>query len=476
MNEPSSEQPSVSATVPSILIVDDEEDVRSSLRRVLKLDRYLVEEAGSLSEIMSREDLPSFFAVILDRKLPDGNADEVLEDLKNKAPETDILIVTGFTDLHGTLAALRHGAEDYLIKPVNPDDLRASLTRLLRLREMRRALLESEARQSGILGAAPLGIFTLDGNGLIESANPAVEGLFGASVERMTGKLMRDLLVEPQKEVWDKRFREVFAGRFKGAVGEEYMARKACGKRFPVSVTLSRVELPNKAPVVTAHVEDITERKQLESDVLEASEDERQRIAQDLHDGLASHLTGVSLLCRMLAEQVEGTPSQTAHQIGDLIDEGIQQARAVARGLYPVDDDSEGLMNSLSQFAARLRRDLKVDCRFECRIPVLLEDNVMANHLYRIAQEAVNNALKHGEADKIVIELMSEQDQICLRIVDDGKGIDEKAMVPPKKGVGLRSMAYRTRLIQGTFQLAPADGGGVEVSCVVPRTQEVGES
>lgn len=454
---------------PTILIVDDEEDVRSSLRRVLKLDRYAVEEAGSLTELLAHEDLSRFFSIILDRKLPDGTSDEVLPQLKERAPNTDILIVTGFTDLDGTLTALRHGAEDYLIKPVDPDELRASLRRLARLREVRTALHESEARHAGILESAPMGILTIDLEGVVESINPAIAKIFGFPAERVVNAPIAQLMAPSHVPTWNKWFRSIVHGEATGTIAHELMGQQYTGEAFPISLTLSEVKLPHRR-VITVIIEDITERKRLESDVLQASEDERQRIAQDLHDGLASHLTGISLLCRTLADQVEGTQATTANQIGDLIDEATQQARMVARGLYPVENDPEALMNSLARFASQMRHDLKVDCRFECSVPVVMTDNTVANHLYRIAQEAVNNALRHGQAEQVVINLEQPADEplrLCIR--DNGRGLDPQEISQGcSQGLGIRSMAYRAGLMHGTFQLLPRDEGGVEVTCVIP--------
>ena len=311
----------------SILLVDDEADVRSGLRRVLKLDGYAVLEEDSLAAMMAREDLECFSCIILDRKLADGYADDVLPELKSRAPETDIIIVTGYTDLQGTLAAMRHGAEDYLLKPVDPDDLRAALRRMIRLKEMKAALRESEARHRGILETASVGILTLDDKGSVESVNQAAEAIFGFACGDLLRRPMSTLLAASHQETWENSFQSVLGSEAKRAVGQELLGRRQGGRAFPVAVTLSRVVLPGRR-LVTVIIEDITERKQLEKDVLKASEDERQRIAQDLHDGLASHLTGISLICRMLEGQLDAEHTKTANQIGDLIDEAIQQLTA----------------------------------------------------------------------------------------------------------------------------------------------------
>ncbi len=454
----------------TVLVVDDEADVRSSLRRILKLDGYEVSEAGSVGEMLALDNLEAYHCIILDRKLPDGSADEVLPALKERTPDADILIVTGYTDLQGTLSALRHGAEDYLIKPVDPDDLRTSIRRLTQLRRMRSALQESEARYRGMLETVPVGVLTMDADGRVESANPAVEAITGYRPEDLIGDAASRLIAPTHQEHWQDLLAQDNSGEAR--IGRELMARRKSGDIYPVAVTVGKAMLPN-GTLNTVILEDITGRKQLERDVLRASEDEKHRIAQDLHDGLASHLTGVSLLCQMLTEGDEGPHTAMARQISDLIEEGIHQARTVARGLYPVEDHAEGLMDALGKFAERIRADLKLDCRFDCPEPVLVADNGVATHLYRIAQEATNNAIRHANASQIAISLKQDGDQIVLRIRDNGTGIrDQRPSQGQSKGIGLRTMAYRAGLLRGTLEIAPAAPEGTVVRCAAPLPGE----
>ncbi len=128
----------------AVLVVDDEPDMVSGLRRLLSLDSYQVETAGSIAEMMDRPDWSNFFAVLLDRKLPDGYAEDVLPQLKDAAPEVAVIIITGYGDLDSTIAALRNGASDYILKPVNPDALRASLARMVHLKRAEQRALQAE--------------------------------------------------------------------------------------------------------------------------------------------------------------------------------------------------------------------------------------------------------------------------------------------------------------------------------------------
>lgn len=130
-----------------VLVIDDDPDTRSNLCDILELDDYHVETAGTVAEVLKRKDLDRVSAILLDRQLPDGNAEELLPHLRQLAPEAAVLVVPGYADLQGAIAALRQGAADYILKPINPDALRASLTRIVERRRLAQAKERSEAEQ-----------------------------------------------------------------------------------------------------------------------------------------------------------------------------------------------------------------------------------------------------------------------------------------------------------------------------------------
>lgn len=129
---------------PRVLIVDDEPDACTSLRRILRLDGYEVDIANSVAEMFGPRTWSDYFAILLDRKLPDGTAEELLPNIRERAPQAAIVIITGYADMESSIAALREGAEDYIIKPINPDALRASLARIVRVRKAEERALQAE--------------------------------------------------------------------------------------------------------------------------------------------------------------------------------------------------------------------------------------------------------------------------------------------------------------------------------------------
>src|SRR5579885_3267166 len=110
-----------------VLVIDDDADTRNNLRDILELDDFQVETAGTVAEVLQSRNWHGYLAILLDRRLPDGTAEELLPRLRQLAPDASILVVTGYADLQGAIAALRQGAADYILKPINPDALRASL-------------------------------------------------------------------------------------------------------------------------------------------------------------------------------------------------------------------------------------------------------------------------------------------------------------------------------------------------------------
>jgi len=214
---------------------------------------------------------------------------------------------------------------------------------------------------------------------------------------------------------------------------------------------------------------DITEREHLERALLNISAREQRRIGQDLHDGLGQHLTGIAFMAKVheakLAEK-QLVDAADAAKITRLVNEAIHKTRELARGLLPVMSDAEGLMSALQLWAAEVEDLFGISCRFECDTPVLIHDYSMATHLYHIVQEAVNNAIKHGQARDILIHLTQANGWGTLLIRDDGTGI--QGDLANRQGMGLHIMTYRAGMIGGRLEIKPDPVRGTSVTCVFP--------
>ena len=215
-----------------------------------------------------------------------------------------------------------------------------------------------------------------------------------------------------------------------------------------------------------ALTEEIAERERLERELLEISEREQRRIGHDLHDSLCQHLTGVALAGQVLEDKLAALQLPQAADAGKMVElmaEGIDLSRKLAKGLCPVEMAADGLMLALEEYAETTSELFKVACRFECDSPVLFHATATAVHLYRIAQEAVGNAIKHGKAKNILIRLNAGEEVTVLTIKDDGVGLP--ATLPKDHGMGLRIMAHRANMISGGFNVQRAEAGGTLVTC-----------
>ena len=217
--------------------------------------------------------------------------------------------------------------------------------------------------------------------------------------------------------------------------------------------------------------EDITTLKCLEEEILDISDCERRRIGQDIHDGLCQHLTGTAFAAKTLEGKLAASDSPEAADVGEiarLIEAAIAQAHDVAQGLSPVQLEPHGLMTALDQLTGNVSSLFDVTCTFSCQQAVHLRDNAVAVHLYRIAQEAVNNAIKHGRPKHVWVALTSVNGRVNLTVEDDGLGIAEAR--GQRNGMGLHIMAYRARMISGLLDVQRQEGGGTIVTCSVEDT------
>ncbi|MFZ9854941.1 MAG: PAS domain S-box protein [Limisphaerales bacterium] len=211
---------------------------------------------------------------------------------------------------------------------------------------------------------------------------------------------------------------------------------------------------------------DITERLELEREALEAREREQRRFGRDLHDGLGQRLTALELFGQALSSDVQKKAPNLQPQVQNLthqLREAVTEARLLSHGLSPVPLEDDGLMRALEELAMGVRTMTKVQCRFICPKPVLLKEVNVATQLYRIAQEAVNNALKHSGAGRVQIRLSRNSPRVVLLVEDDGCGFSGPD--GDDMGMGMRVMKYRAEMIGATLEVGPAPRRGLRITC-----------
>lgn len=211
------------------------------------------------------------------------------------------------------------------------------------------------------------------------------------------------------------------------------------------------------------------EHQRLEAEVFRAAERERQTIGADLHDGLGQLLTAVEFMCTALKDEAMEVRPEFAARLGQMsgmLREAVAQTRYLARGLVPVQSGPDALFVGLAELAARTDALGRVHCQFEAEGQVEIADAAIANHLYRIAQEAVNNAVKHARASVVALRLERREGFLRLEISDDGEGL--KPELDERQGVGLGVMRHRAQAIGAALTMDSQPGRGLVVTCTLP--------
>jgi len=202
--------------------------------------------------------------------------------------------------------------------------------------------------------------------------------------------------------------------------------------------------------------------------VLDISSRERLRLGQELHDSVSQLLSGVVFLAHTLENKLSarGLPEAAdAAEIGQFVLQALTQTRNLARGLFPIDWEADGLIEALTELAGTLERLFGVSCRVEAE-DVVVGDQAVTNHLFRLTQEAFNNSVKHGRATEVVVGLRRHGHEVELFVRDNGTGLPIQGI--KSEGLGLRIMDYRARIIGGRLSVGPTEEGGTVVRCMFP--------
>ncbi len=339
--------------------------------------------------------------------------------------------------------------------------------RLDELATANEALLESQTRFSQIAEAIhDVFWLTNPSRSSIIYVNPAYEELWGRSCQSLYAD--PNSWLEAVHAEDRPRMRQFFAKRLtpEGYEHSYRIVRPDCSVRWVLDRGFPVQDNVGRCPRVVGIVRDVTKRKELEQAILAISEREQQRLGQDLHDDLCQQLAAIEFLSKALQQQLEAQPQAAkAGEIAQLIRAAIAHTRHLARGLAPLGLDAQGLIHSLQALAARTSDLFEVECAFQTQSIVLIQDPTVCTHLYRIAQEAVANSIKHGKATRIGVLLAATPEGGQLTIQDNGAGLSDQAQVSP--GMGLRIMQYRADMIGATFGIE-SKPGATTIVCTFP--------
>jgi PAS domain S-box-containing protein len=210
----------------------------------------------------------------------------------------------------------------------------------------------------------------------------------------------------------------------------------------------------------------VSDRARLEKEVLDISAEAQRRIGNDLHDNLGQQLTGISFRAKALSQRLKAlhlSEAEDAQQISELVNQAIDQTRKLARDLIPVHLESTGFIDALRDLCENAESLFDVACTLETELEFVLKEHATATHLYRIAQESINNAVRHGRAKQIVLTLRANGDLITMSIEDDGAGFPDDR--DGEDGLGLNIMRYRADMIGATIEFSDRPGAGTRVAC-----------
>jgi PAS domain S-box-containing protein len=326
------------------------------------------------------------------------------------------------------------------------------------------SLGESEQTYRNLAESAFDAILVSDKSGHFVYANRQCFDLTGYTPEELIGMPFSRIVRPDELAKINTRFALRMKGNPVPLQYESWFVRKD-GSSVPIGFSASLVEWKG-GEAVMAYCADLSSRKRLEEAVLKISQWEKSRIGHELHDSLGQQLTGIAYLCKGLEEDLAGVaPAQSdvAKQFGAHLRRSIDQLRRTVRGLAPVDLEKGGLEGGLSRLAADAESAMGITCRFLSPPTPFPERQSMAANLYHIAQESLNNAVKHGRAKTVTIRLAWDDRKGELAVEDDGLGL--RAEMLSQDGSGMKIMQYRAAMVGGSLAVAGNEAGGVTVCC-----------
>ncbi len=458
-----------------VLLGEDDMITRRLLTKMVTAQGHNVSAFADAEEAWQAFQEDTYPLLVLDWMLPGMSGLDLCRKIRNSpmGPYCVVVVITAMTEPQHLEEVLEAGADDYLAKPVDRELLNVRLTiaerRVLNLLEHKEAqeqlrLLDAAIRSSseGILITTTV----LEENGpKVVFANDGMARLTGYSTEELVHKPLHSFqgpntntdVINEMTQALEK--------------GEPFATEVVHYKKnnTPYLVRWNIAPVKDNEGKITHYVSvqrEITEQRRLERELVEISEREQQRIGRDLHDGLGQKLTGLAFMAKSLERRLKSHDRDAAEQamtIAQLVNDAKSDARNLSKGLVTVDLKGNGIILAIEELAARVEQFAEVECRVESHLTIPILDETAAMHIYRICQEALNNAIKHSEATLVLIELKQEEDQLIVSVEDNGKGLTEAE----SKGMGLRIMAFRAQMINASLSIRERQGGGTRVSCSI---------
>lgn len=449
-----------------VLLIDDDEDeyilhrdlLGEGAGRSFQLDWIDDYERGRLDLLRGAHD-----AYLIDYRLGGHTGIDLLRSMQASGIDRAMIILTGQTDDDVDRSAMESGASDYLVKgETSPAELvRAIRYAIERCRNLSRLRFQAE-----ILRNVHDAVFYVTEEGVVRDWNEGAVRIFGLAAEEAVGRSILEICPHPGVHPFLRSIRP--AVKKQGVAEEVIHCRLARGGEVYVRAKVTRMNLQGEEGYVFC-ASDITKEKRLEAEIVRVSENEQRRIGQDIHDDLCSQLSGIGCMTKVLEQRLRHEHADEAvmmEGITEMVAQAGTKAREIAKGLVPAVLENQGLASALRELAAKRRELFGVNCIASIPGDEELEGipDAIAIQLYRIAQEAVTNAVRHSDAELIELSLCLEGSWLELRVRDDGKGM---AREPVSPGLGLMTMRRRAEMIDAEFHIQASPGAGTEITCRV---------
>jgi PAS domain S-box-containing protein len=485
-----------------ILAIDDKRDnlitISALLGNFLTDCTVITAQSGIEGIEKAKREQPD--TIILDIKMPQMDGFEVCQHLKedDATRHIPIILLTAIkTDMESKLKGLQIGADAFLTKPIDETELIAQVNVMLRikhsedlirkeknlleetvnertreLQESRNKLIKERDFTRSLYDSSPAYYIAINGVGSIMIVGRAMLNALGYTIEELKGReYISTLIAEGYRGVTREYIRRLIDDRVTAPF--ENCLRTREGSELLVEWHGRAMCRPDGDIDFIYFVGiDITERRRLEKIIMNDNEKERYRIGQNLHDGLGQHLAGIIFKSEIVKIRLEDRGADEARDLGEIISmisQAINQTRDLARGLCPVDRQEGGLVAAMEDLCESVKAMHGIKCILKKDGEIAIEGNAESSHLYYIAREAVNNAVKHGGAQNIIVVLSDRNGMITLDVTDDGIGIDLARR--GRQGTGLSIMQYRAWIIGGALSISRNSGGGTRISCVIKKQE-----
>jgi PAS domain S-box-containing protein len=333
--------------------------------------------------------------------------------------------------------------------------------------------------QARILETMREGVVLVDpANYVIKLTNPTFDRMFGYAAAELLGRSIEPLF--SMLTVQRRRLARALRDGSRTGGGEpapvEFECARKDGSRFIAACVVTPLSVSGSEHWL-AVLNDVTERKQLEREIIEIANREQQRIGSDLHDGLGQDLTGIALMLKGVVAQLRKEGSAVRGDVEEvigLVNNAIENTRMLARGLSPLGSGRSSFGAAVQTLAARIseRFGVHVECHLDFEEPLRLSETAAA-HVYRIVQEALTNVVRHSGANEVCVRLKTSDAELHLRVDDNGRGFPQ-TLADRAEGLGLKIMRYRAQMLGGDLVIESAGNAGASVRCSCPLDFTVG--